>query len=179
MARGLRAAVCQCIQRRWGKRMRTQGSAVVVLSATIALGLCTPRAETAWAQAPGLLAGAPSGTPGTGGPVGVAADKAAGPGPSLLDANPSVILMHLTAAIERNPRNARAYNERGKLYVRLDKLQEAIADYTKALEIEPNFNQALGNRGLAYREGGHDQLAIDALSLRLPARREVGPDHHD
>src|SRR5262249_55209506 len=149
----------------------TKRWAVIVWGAGVSLGLGVPWNSIARAQAPGLLAGGP--------PTGTAPANPANNGPSLLDANPPLTLTHLNAAIERNPRNARAYNERGKVYARMGKLREALADYTKALEIEPTFTQALGNRGLAYRDAKQYQLAIDDFNRVLAARPELAKAYHD
>ena len=49
-----------------------------------------------------------------------------------------------------NSKYAEAYNKRGVAYYYLQKYDLAIADYTKAVELDPKFAWAYHNRGLAY-----------------------------
>ena len=69
-----------------------------------------------------------------------------------------------TAAIERNPGDAKAYCKRGACYVdsytgtsnlsgspdAVDNVNAAIADYTKAIELDQNYTEAYSMRGGAY-----------------------------
>lgn len=50
-------------------------------------------------------------------------------------------------AIELNPKNAKAYNERGAAYSWLGKNDEALADYNKAIEFDDNDEVYFTNRG--------------------------------
>jgi tetratricopeptide (TPR) repeat protein len=52
-------------------------------------------------------------------------------------------------ALEINPRNENAYNNRGRAYMEKGQYDQAISDYTKALEINPRHQQAYYRRGLA------------------------------
>jgi len=51
-----------------------------------------------------------------------------------------------------NPNFAEAYNNRGLAYAELNKYEQAIEDYGKAIELNPAFAEAYGNRGIAYSE---------------------------
>ncbi len=122
-----------------------------------------------WGQSPGSV-GTPVGTP----------DAAVrGADATLQEANPSITLTMLSKAIERNPRNARAFNERGKVYARMGRLEEAVVDYTRALEIEPAFAQALGNRGMAHRELRQFQAALADLDRLIAMRPDLAKAYHD
>ena len=57
-----------------------------------------------------------------------------------------------STAIEKDPRYADAYCNRGAAWYNLGQLEKAIADYSRALEIDPGFAAALSNRELAYRK---------------------------
>ncbi len=64
-----------------------------------------------------------------------------------------------TKAIELNPRNAKAYFNRGNAKGKLEAFYAAIADYTKAIEINPRYADAYTGRGilkfvLGDRSGG-------------------------
>jgi tetratricopeptide (TPR) repeat protein len=64
-------------------------------------------------------------------------------------------------AVRLAPNNASMVGSRGFVYLRLDRLDEAIADYDAALKINPKQVGALYGRGLAKRKKG-DQVGGDA-----------------
>src|SRR5262245_39867081 len=64
-----------------------------------------------------------------------------------------------TARIRQNSRNAAAYNNRGFEYRHKSDLDRAIADYTKAIEINPRYAD-YNNRGYAYTIKGDFDRAI-------------------
>ena len=57
----------------------------------------------------------------------------------------------LTAVIKANPRDPAGYNVRGSAYGRAGRNKEAIADFTSAISLNPNFYNAYANRALIYR----------------------------
>ncbi len=62
-------------------------------------------------------------------------------------------LADLDKAIELDPMNASAYNNRGLLNSSHGKgWQAALADYDKAVELDPDFAVAYYNRGHVYAE---------------------------
>ena len=65
-------------------------------------------------------------------------------------------------AIEKNPRHAEAYYNRGLTYVEKKQFDEAMSDFTKIIEINPRLAMAYGNRGNAYgRKGQYDEAISD------------------
>ncbi|MBL8163114.1 MAG: tetratricopeptide repeat protein [Anaerolineae bacterium] len=66
--------------------------------------------------------------------------------------------------------NAVIYNKRGVTYVRQGLYDEAIADFSTAIELVPDFGQAYGNRGFTYYQKGADFYAEALLDLREYAR---------
>jgi len=55
-----------------------------------------------------------------------------------------------------------AYNNRGFAYANVGKLDKAIADYSRAIEIDPNYTMAFANRGNAYGIIGQwDKAKVD------------------
>ena len=50
---------------------------------------------------------------------------------------------------ELNPKQADLYTNRGDAWLGKGNLQQAIADYTQAIEIDPGYLLAYSNRGLA------------------------------
>ena len=58
----------------------------------------------------------------------------------------------LTTVVEANPDSPEAYNVRGTAYGRAGRNREALADFTRAIELNPRFHQAYANRALIHRQ---------------------------
>src|SRR5258708_38257939 len=75
----------------------------------------------------------------------------------------------LTETIKNNPNDPQAYNTRGLALAQAGKLEDALADFNKAIGLEPNDARAYANRGLIYRQTKRlDQAMADyerALAL--------------
>ncbi|WP_017319406.1 tetratricopeptide repeat protein [Mastigocladopsis repens] len=65
-----------------------------------------------------------------------------------------------TQIIEQSPDNAAALSNRGNSRVSQNKLQEALADYNKAVELAPNVTDPYLNRGTALEGLGKWEEAI-------------------
>ncbi len=59
-------------------------------------------------------------------------------------------LQDSTKAIQRNPDDAIAYNNRGGAYYLKEEYESAIVDFTKAIQLKPDYAEAYNNRGVAY-----------------------------
>jgi tetratricopeptide (TPR) repeat protein len=55
-----------------------------------------------------------------------------------------------TAAIELNPKLARAYNNRGAYYAETGDFDKAIADFSEAIQFNPRRASTFDNRAMAY-----------------------------
>ena len=70
-----------------------------------------------------------------------------------------------------------AFNNRGNVFVELNRPAEALADYERALALKPDFTDALVNRGnaLALSQGpiGEALASFDARSRSPEARRSA------
>ena len=65
-------------------------------------------------------------------------------------------------AIELNPNNVFAYNNRGLVYAKKGDYKRAIKDLNKAIELDPNYVEAYNNRGIAFEgEGDFDRAIAD------------------
>ena len=53
---------------------------------------------------------------------------------------------------------------RGSAFLRLNRLDEALADLDKALALDPNYGAAYASRAAVHQELGHDALAADDLA---------------
>ena len=65
------------------------------------------------------------------------------------------------------PEDAAGFNDRGNRYSRNGVYQQAIDDYSKAIELDENFAEAYFNRGVSHYEQGLYQQAIDDLTLAI------------
>ena len=79
----------------------------------------------------------------------------------------------LSQAIELDPRFTLALKSRGAAYLKLDKIQEAIADLNTVIEIAPDNARAFHMRGLAYNKSGDFDKALVDFNQAL----ELNPDY--
>ncbi|MBT4482504.1 MAG: tetratricopeptide repeat protein, partial [Candidatus Latescibacteria bacterium] len=82
-----------------------------------------------------------------------------------LGENEKSVNSYTTALVEANRADdkegiAGTYTNRGNAYAKLDQYDKAIADYTKALDINPEYAIAFSNRGNAYSDSGNYETAI-------------------
>ena len=70
-------------------------------------------------------------------------------------------LTSLDQVIAQHPDDPQAYNMRGTVYGEAGRNDQALADFNKAIGIDPKYAQAYANRALIYRKTGQ-------LDLRLP-----------
>ncbi len=89
-----------------------------------------------------------------------------------------------TAAIEGPYASPLAYTNRGRHYRQHNQTQKALADYNKALELNPDFYLALNNRGKIFFDAGHHdhaildfQKALDINPTYVPALNNRGIWH--
>ena len=59
-------------------------------------------------------------------------------------------VQNYTKAIESEPHYAKAYYNRGYIYIKMRKYKLAISDLDKAIEIDPKYAAAYHVRGIAY-----------------------------
>ncbi|GHU59519.1 hypothetical protein FACS1894133_6470 [Clostridia bacterium] len=69
--------------------------------------------------------------------------------------------------------NAEEYRNRGVLYGQVGEYDEAIANYTKAIELNPDYAMAYNSRGFAYRNLGEYDKAIADYTKAI----ELKPDY--
>ena len=73
-------------------------------------------------------------------------------------------LWHYNKAIELSPQCARAFNNRGAVYLSRREYNAALADFREAVELNPEFAQAHQNRGSALLGLGDHAKAIAAYT---------------
>jgi tetratricopeptide (TPR) repeat protein len=67
--------------------------------------------------------------------------------------------------ISKSPKKARPYNNRGDDYLEQNKLNEALSDFNKALEINPKFAMAYYNRANYYKKESLYDKALDDYDM--------------
>lgn len=82
-------------------------------------------------------------------------------------------IQEYSKAIDKDPRNAAAYNNRGIVYDDLEQYKRAIEDYDKAIELNPNNVLAYNNRGVAYDNLGEYEKAIEDYDKAI----KLDPDY--
>lgn len=76
-----------------------------------------------------------------------------------------------STAIASDPKEARQYAIRADAYWRQGEIEQAIADYTKAIELDPRYARAYFGRGLIY----HNQEKLEEAVAEYSKAIEVDP----
>ena len=79
----------------------------------------------------------------------------------------------LSEAIEQDSGHKLAYMSRGSALLRLDRLEEAIADFDHAIQLKPDFPRSYHLRGLAKEKQGSYSDAIADFSKAI----ELDPEY--
>ncbi|MDE2785409.1 MAG: tetratricopeptide repeat protein [Chloroflexota bacterium] len=81
---------------------------------------------------------------------------------SVRPADWDAIIANCSAAIQRNPNDAKAYLERGGTYLNKREYDRAIEDYTSVIRIAPENSEAYTSRGNVYlSKNEYDQAIAD------------------
>lgn len=75
--------------------------------------------------------------------------------------------------IRKSPNKARPYQNRGVAYQDQGRIEEALRDFNKALEIKPAYDRALYNRGTIYLNRNEYDRALQDFNKAL----EISPDY--
>ena len=101
----------------------------------------------------------------------LAACQTTGPATPLPGANPAVgsdaNLQSLSDVVGRNPLDPNAYNVRGIAYAEAGRSQEALADFGRAIELNPFFFQVYANRALVLMNLGRLDEALADFNRAL------------
>ncbi len=82
-------------------------------------------------------------------------------------------------AIQINPQDAEAYNNRGIAYADLGQYEQATADYNQALQINPQLAEAYYNRGNAYYDLGQYEQAIADYTQAIQINPQLAKAYHN
>jgi tetratricopeptide (TPR) repeat protein len=80
----------------------------------------------------------------------------------------------LSQALELDPAFTLAFKSRGAAYLRLDKTEEAIADFNTVIGMDPGNARAYHLRGLAYEKTGENDKALYDFNRALELRSDYG-----
>ncbi len=69
-----------------------------------------------------------------------------------------------SALVQRDPKDAGAYFKRGAAYQAKGDMDNAIADFSKAIELKPNDGRAYESRGRAYASKGDYMHAVEDVT---------------
>lgn len=81
--------------------------------------------------------------------------------------------------LHKNPRSSVAFNNRGNVYNERDQLNEALADYNKAIELSPQFARAYGNRGVIYAKAGRNREAMSDLNRAIEFKSDFDKAYYN
>ena len=90
--------------------------------------------------------------------------------------NSDQAILNYTEAIKRNPKFAKAYNNRGIAYVGRQQYNLAIADFNKAIELDPKNGKVYNNRAIAYWYKGEVARARQDIQQAQSLGIAVNPD---
>jgi Flp pilus assembly protein TadD len=87
-----------------------------------------------------------------------------------------IVLLLLFSCASTQPKqgelgDAKFYNTRGIAYGEKGQYDQAISDFNRAIELNPNDNKAYNNRGIAYRLKGQYDQAISNFNKAI----EINP----
>ncbi len=82
-------------------------------------------------------------------------------------------LEYYSATIAQDPNYSEYYNDRANVLLQMDRLEEAEADYLRAIELSPPYFEVLTNLGQCYRRMGSMRNAIEQYSRAL----DIEPKH--
>lgn len=80
-----------------------------------------------------------------------------------------------TKAIELNPNDAEAYNNRGCAYDDKGEFDKAIKDYDKAIELNPNYAKTYNNKANSYLEMGILEKALEMANIAIDKDSKRAP----
>ncbi len=99
------------------------------------------------------------------------------------ETNADLQLSYCTRAIESGRLSALelplAFYNRGTVYADRDDYEHAIWDFSRAIELKPNFMEALYNRGTAYEKKGEYDRAIQDLNRVIALNPKIAEAFHN
>ncbi len=79
----------------------------------------------------------------------------------------------MKAAVQADPKDVKSWIQLGNSYFDVNRVQEAIASYNRALDLEPNNPNVWTDLGVMYRRSGNPAQAIKAFERAIA----INPKH--
>jgi tetratricopeptide (TPR) repeat protein len=79
---------------------------------------------------------------------------------------------YFSQAMEMDPNYSEYYNDRGTVYLKMERLEDAERDYLRAIELSPPYVEVWTNLGQCYRAMGRMDDAVRAYSRALDLDRD-------
>lgn len=92
--------------------------------------------------------------------------------------HPDTAVFYLTLSTEINPESIDALNNLGNVYSEMGRMEDAIAQYKKALKADPENMSSMFNLGVAYAQADRTDEAIE-IFLQVAEREPRFPPVHD
>jgi len=77
-----------------------------------------------------------------------------------------------------DPDRKLTFVSRGSAYLKLNRLEEALADFNHAIDIDPDYARAFHLRGLVEEKQGDDAGALDDFTRAIEINPEYGAAYH-
>ena len=84
----------------------------------------------------------------------------------------------LTEVVDKNPQSAEAFNVRGTAFGLAGKHKEALADFGRAIELNPRFYKAYANRALVHRALNDPVSAVNAYTKAISINAQYDEAMH-
>jgi len=84
----------------------------------------------------------------------------------------------LSEAAECDPDRKLTFVSRGSAYLRLNRLDQALADFNHAIDLDPNYSRAFHLRGLVEEKRGDDAGALNDFTRAIEINPEYGAAYH-
>jgi tetratricopeptide (TPR) repeat protein len=91
----------------------------------------------------------------------------------------AVAIPACTVLIKQTPQNATAYYNRGISYRETGQLDLALADYNRAIEIDPKYFEAYNNRGVLYMSRGDNKRALQEFDRAIKINPKYALAHNN
>ena len=95
-----------------------------------------------------------------------------------IDGNYGNSIETLSRAIELEPNHKIALMSRGAGYMKMDRAEDAMADYGRVIELDPDYPRAYHLRGLAHERSGDNNAALHDFNRAIEIDPEYGAAYY-